>query len=281
MNGNTKEYQEKALRLDPEELAALKKLKARHALRQHRAKKQTGTTRTNTNPSHAPASDDNRATLGDATRTTTPQTRTLEDLDISDIHEDDCYEPPAVARMQTLTPAPLAPPDGTSSAHRPDAPALAGSDEPVAIEEKQRQPVAQEPHTHQRTVEYFDMACNAPEELQDMQTVDYFDISCDAAAPEEPQDIPTIDLQYKEREVDGIALRSTFRKTLASYNRLGTLEDKFPDNDAIAAARRDTLTNLMSLGQVAKESNLSEDEQYYPEEPSTRRRRHKRMHRRR
>ena len=29
MNGNTKEYQEKAKRLDPEELAALRKLKAR------------------------------------------------------------------------------------------------------------------------------------------------------------------------------------------------------------------------------------------------------------
>jgi len=237
MNGNTKEYQEKAKRLDPEELVALKKLKARHALKQHRAKKHTGTTRTNTNRKHTTACDDNMSTVVDAT-TTAPQTRAIEDFDTSDTHEDECRVP------------------------------LASS-------------VEQEQRTHQQTAEYLNISCDAPEEPQDIATVDYFDISCDTTAHEEPQDIPTINLQYKEREVDGIALRSTFRKTLATYNRLGMLEDKFPDNGAIAMARRDTLTNLMSLGQVAKDSNLSEDEPFYPEEPTTRKRRHKRMHRRR
>ena len=66
MNGNTKGYQDNIKLLDPEERLTLKKLKARNAITQHRAKKQTGTTRTNTSRSHTTTSD-----VDDATTTTT------------------------------------------------------------------------------------------------------------------------------------------------------------------------------------------------------------------
>ena len=83
MNGNTKAYQDKIKLLDPEERLTLKKLKARNAITQHRAKKQTGTTRTNTSRSHTTTSD-----VDDATTTTT---QTAEEFEEPPTSQTDTY----------------------------------------------------------------------------------------------------------------------------------------------------------------------------------------------
>ena len=243
MNGNTKAYQDKAKLLDPEERATLKRLKAKHALRQYRAKKQTGAVRTNTIGSHTTSTDENRSSL-DGAATTTTQTLTVEELDEYD--------------------EPLAPIDTEimNNTDQPDKPLT----EPLNISRdapKEPQGKPDKPAT-----EYFDISRDAPEEPADIQTTEYINISGDAHALEEPQDIPTIDLQFSN------TITETW--SWSRWNRLAVLEDRFPDNNAIAAAREDLTNKLISLAQIANESYNDDDDTYCPDETTPRKRRQKR-----
>ena len=243
MNGNTKVYQEKSKLLDAEEVATLKKLKARNALRQHRAKKQTGVVRTTTSRSQTTSTDENRSSIDDAATTTT-QGLTLEELDI------DGYDEP-VGQIHTEIM------NKTGNQDEPSTERLSRSpDAPAEPQEHQNKPAT----------EYFDISCDPPEEPGDMPITEYINISGGAPALEEPQDIPTIDLQFSN------AITETW--SWSRWKRLGMLEERHPDNKVIAAAREEMTNKIVTLGQLANQEG--DDDLYLPAEPMRRTRRTKR-----